>query len=176
MTSIRKRLLERKGFGTTDMLLALVVFAVVIGGIMFFCVRGASMANISSMRANLTQAVSNIKNLHAGMNYGELSAGQMRRAGVWPDSLFRGAGESSILQNPWGGEINYSVEDDGKGFSLELTGLPPEACIELYRIDLGWYQIGDFTRAAGTIPVSAANALASCSATTSTNTIKFYSH
>lgn len=172
----RESLRGRKGFGTTDMLLALVVFAVVIGGIMFFYVRGTSMANVSSMRTSLSQAVSNIKNLHSGMSYGALTPGQMRRAGVFPDSLFRGSGESSTLVNPWGGQITYAVEADGNGFSFTLTQLPPDACIELYRMDLGWYQVGDYTRAAGTVPVSAANALASCGASTSTNSVKFYSH
>ena len=122
----------RRGFGTIDMLLALCIAALIATGIFFFYKSGETTARTQELTRILNKAQQNIRNWHImeGSAYTAVTTKSLLWERNWFDrSLWTG----SEIRNPWGGIITYGIADEGKTFTLEVSDIPDDACMNLAR-------------------------------------------
>lgn len=157
----------RKGFGTTDMLLALCVASLIAGGIFFYYRTGETTARAQELVRILSKAQKGIRMWHSteGTAYAAAAGSVLWERGWFDKSVCIGD-NCTELRNPWGGTITYAISDEGATFTLTATGIPDEACMTLARQtwDAAGVTLGNGAEHTS-FPISASDILSECNST-----------
>ena len=137
---------NQSGRSMIEMLGVLAIIGVLsVGGIAGYS-KAMMKFKINKSIDQISQIVANTRTLYARQkNYANISNKIMYKANLAPKEMFEDGSGSYGATNPFGGKVEifpidsrYRVSSGPKnGFTLQYSGIPDEACIELVTQDWG---------------------------------------
>ena len=136
---------NQTGRSMIEMLGVLAIIGVLsVGGIAGYS-KAMMKFKINKTIDQISQISQNIRTLYARQrNYGNLSERILYKANLAPREMFEGGSGDYSMTNPFGGNVSINSSGigknnsyDQKAFTITLTNLPEEACIELATQDWG---------------------------------------
>lgn len=107
----------------------LLIALVVIGGAAYGLYTAFSKNNIASTEQALVTLRMQTQQFFFGTSYDNLDNDVAMTAGIVPEALIK----NSAMRNAWGGEVNLSSDTTEGTFTIELTEIPQDACVQLSR-------------------------------------------
>jgi type II secretory pathway pseudopilin PulG len=174
---VAKKTARQAGLTLAETLLVLAIGALaIVGGTLLYLQATAG----NKLNTGINQFVtlqSGIRSLYAGQsNYTGLDNTLITDSNAAPSDMVAGAG---VLRNAWGGAVTVlstgATEDQ---FSIQFVGVPTNACVKLITLNpggtggsglvgidiAGGGTPAAYNAGAGNIPVTTANAVATCAA------------
>lgn len=135
------------GWAMMETLIALIIGLVVLAGVFVLVQMSFSSNTTSEAQQNLMTTKANINRLfNSQSDYEAISNEVATQSGIVPSSMIVGDTSSGDITNAFGGEVTL-LPNDGDGaslataaginvkentyYSIEYTGVPQEACIQL---------------------------------------------
>ncbi len=127
---------HESGRSMVEMLGVLAIVGVLsVGGIAGYS-QAMSKFKITKAMDQVQTIITNMRTLYASSRtYSALTANAAYDVGLLTDETFN-EGETAGL-NPFGGEIIFGVGNNNRSFTVEYTGLTPEACVKIATADWG---------------------------------------
>jgi len=164
MQAIRR--IKQKGLTLIEVMVALVVAGLVIGGALALYSQANNQQTTNTLTTAVTAIRTSVKNFYASTgSYGSGSLNStLSQAGKFPTSL---SINGATVKHPAGG--NVVVTGLGSTFSIQLTSVPTEVCANLATSITGFSSLTIGTSATqSTLPLANALALTQCTALGST--------
>jgi prepilin-type N-terminal cleavage/methylation domain-containing protein len=163
---------RQAGLTLIETLVALVIFALVVGGALAAFGGASSSQTTTQMTADLSALRASTKALYFGQGgYGTASLGEVLINGKKVPSTFTitGTAPNRVINHSLNGTV--TVTGANSSFTVNATAIPTDICIGLVTMN-GWDSVKVGTAAARTPPISPATASTDCSAS-ATPTIVF---
>ncbi len=127
---------QESGRSMVEMLGVLAIVGVLsVGGIAGYS-QAMSKFKITKAMDQVQTIITNMRTLYASSRtYSTLTASAAYSVGLLTDETYN-EGETAGL-NPFGGEINFGVGANNRSFTVEYTGITPEACVKIATADWG---------------------------------------
>ena len=107
----------------------LLIALVVIGGAAYGLYTAFSKNNIANTEQALVTMRMQTQQFFFGTAYDNLDNAVAMTAGIVPEALIK----NSAMRNAWGGDVTLSSSSADGTFSIELTKIPQDACVQLAR-------------------------------------------
>lgn len=107
----------------------LLVALVVIGSAAYGLYSAFSKNNIASTEQALVTLRMQTQQFFFGTAYDNLDNDVAMTAGIVPEALIK----NNAMRNAWGGDVTLSSDNAAGTFSIELTAIPQDACVQLAR-------------------------------------------
>jgi prepilin-type N-terminal cleavage/methylation domain-containing protein len=163
---------RQAGLTLIETLVALAIFALVVGGAIALFSGASSSQTTTQMTSDLNALKASTKSLYFGQGgYGTASLGEVLINGKKVPSTFAitGTAPARVINHSLNGTV--AVTGATAAFTVTTTAIPTDVCIGLATMS-GWDSVKVGTAAARVPPVSPATASTDCSAA-ATQTIVF---
>ena len=107
----------------------LLVALVVIGSAAYGLYSAFSKNNVASTEQALVTLRMQTQQFFFGTAYDNLDNDVAMTAGIVPEALIK----NNTMRNAWGGDVTLSSDNAAGTFSIELTEIPQDACVQLAR-------------------------------------------
>lgn len=182
----RQHISQKKGFTLTEVAIVLGIVGLILGSIWVAAAAVYKNMRVSTTSNQILQIAQSIRAMHATSLVIDtnVTTKALAQAGAIPKDMLDNATDPTVARDVWGYNItinaSQSAGTNGDSFTIQLPGIPRDACVDLLvrntgaGRDSGLVKAGTTTTAIdnNSMPITVTSAVSACSSTTN-NTVEF---